>query len=310
MTEHELTHERCSELLADFAAGRLGAPETARVEAHLRGCPDCSDELRSVMALRAGDEQLADFERAALRRNVVAALDEDEPLTARERARLHRDVPAAAGEVIAAREPSRWRARAAAALGAAALLAVFGVAIVSLTGGEGDSETAAGLSDDVREKMGNGGGAEAGGHDEAAADQAAAPRPVPTYDSDAGRLSGKKLRNLGERGATLRAFASLSAADATELRDRYIADLADQAGTPVDSLILSCAEEVYEAQPYAALPAYAARGKLEGREALVLGFAWTDEDSGPLDQFMLWTWPQSSCDRPIDYRAGKIAPRK
>jgi hypothetical protein len=285
LNTHELTHERCSELLADFAAGRLDAEELARVEAHLAGCPDCSDELRAVMALRAADEPLTEIERRRLRSGVSAAL----------------------GDVIAPPKPaSRAGARLAAALGAAALLAIAGVAVVSLQGGDDAGEgtaTSQEAGNALRDR-----GAEAEGGAGGGADQAAGPMPRPSYDEDAGRLSSKKLSNIGKRGPALRAFTTFSTADAAELKDEYVSDLADQAETPVDGLILNCAEKVYEAQPYAALPAYAARGRLEGREALVLGFAWTDRPSGRLDQFMLWTWPESSCDQPIDYRAGQIAP--
>jgi hypothetical protein len=287
LTDNELTHERCSELLADYSAGELEAVETARVETHLARCGSCSRELRAVMALKVPGEPLDDLERARLRRGIAQGL----------------------GDVIATpQRPSRAGARFAAALGAAALLALGGVAVVSLSsGGDDAAREAAEAGSDLRERDGADAAQGGGG---VAADAGTAPRPRPSYDADAGRLSKKKLRNLGERAPTLRAFATLSTNDATELRDEYVSDLAAQADGPVESLILSCAEKVYEAQPYAALPAIAARGKLEGRRALVLGFAWTDEDSGRLDQFMLWTWPQSSCDRPLDYRAGQIAPNK
>lgn len=290
MTDDELTHERCSELLADFAAGHLDASETARIEAHLAGCSECDAELRAIMALRAGDEPLNDVERARLRRGIAASI----------------------GDVIApARETSRSRARLATALGAAALLAIVGVAGVSLLTGQRDDDSTAATSGPVRNQVRDAGADSAGGGGVAAGEAAKAPRPRPTYDRDAGHLSGKKLTKIGERSAALTAFQNAySVEDATELRDEYVSDLARQAESPVDNLILSCAEQVYEAQPYAALPAFAAQGELEGEEALVLGFAWTDQQSGPLNRFMLWTWPESSCERPIDYRAGEIAPQK
>jgi hypothetical protein len=288
LNDHELTHERCSELLADFAVGGLDAAATARVETHLRTCPECSDELRAVMALRAGEEPLTELERGRLRRGVAATL----------------------GDVIApAKAPSQAGARWAAALGAAAVLAVVGVAIVSLGSGGDDADSGTAASQEAGSQLRKRDDAGAGGDAGVAADQAAAPMPRPSYDEDAGKLSREKLSKLGKRGATLRAFTTFSATDANELKDEYVKDLADQAGAPVDGLILNCSEKVYEAQPYAALPAFAVRGTLEGREALVLGFAWTEQSSGRLDQFMLWTWPESSCERPIDYRAGKIAPR-
>ena len=106
-----LTHERCSELLGDFAGGRLDVAEGARVEAHLESCPDCSAELRAVMALRVEDEPLTDMERARVRKGVGDRLGEG----AAQRSR-----------------PERAPGRLAAALGVAALLAIGGVAVVSL----------------------------------------------------------------------------------------------------------------------------------------------------------------------------------
>ena len=42
------------EAIESYAAGRLGAEETERLEAHLKACPDCGRELRWVRALKAG----------------------------------------------------------------------------------------------------------------------------------------------------------------------------------------------------------------------------------------------------------------
>jgi hypothetical protein len=290
LNDNELSHDRCSELLSAFAAGELDSEETVRVESHVRDCVECAAELRAVMALRAGDEPLTELERARLRRGISASF----------------------GDVIAPeRAPSRLKARLTAALGAAALLAIFGVAVVSLGTGGGDSDSGAALSE------GDGGGGQVRGRageedtNQAVADAAAPAPPRPTYQRNAGRLSTKKLRNLGEDSDALAAFESAyTVADATELRDRYISAVAGQADAPVDDLIVACAREVYEQQPYAALLAYAGEGKLDGRDALVLGFAWTDQASGPLDRFMLWTWSLSSCDEVIDYRSGEIRPRK
>ncbi|HEY7876548.1 MAG TPA: zf-HC2 domain-containing protein [Actinomycetota bacterium] len=290
MTE-PISHERCSELLADHAAGRLDAADAARVDAHLAACAECTAELRAVMALRAPVE--------------------DRPLTELERARLRSGIRRqVAAQPTPASKPSRRWATAASALGAAALLAIGGFAVVSLSSGGDDSETAAGGSDD----SGQGGGtdtAESGG---GARLDAAAPEapPRPTFDQDVGPLSSGKLDELGRKNRALAGFArAYSADDASRLADRYVDELANQAGDPNErDLIRNCAASVYSAQPYPALLAYGARGRLQGREALVLGFAWTDEDAGVLDQFMLWTWPQDSCDQPIDYRSGKIGSRK
>lgn len=280
-----MTHARCSELLGDFARGALAPEEAALVRAHLDACPDCSRELVGVRALlpREGDE-----------------------LTEHERARLTRGIKWQVPEIDAPRRRSPWSARVATALGAAALLAIVGVALVqgkrdnAATGGGGNASGA--------------GKAPAESHDDSirnAPAAAAAPRPVPTFQRHAGVLTNAKLDAIGKHDQFTGFRNSYSAPDAHELQPTYTSALAAQAPENASDRVRSCAETVYaNTQSYSLLPAYAADGRIDGHKALVLGFAWTDKASGPLDQYMFWVFPTSSCDSPLDYRTGQIGPQK
>jgi hypothetical protein len=293
VTNEAISHERCSELLRGYAEGALDARATAQVDEHLRACADCSAELRALMALRVDDVALDDLERARLRKGISDRLEAA-------------PVGVGTAPIIAAVSPRR--ARLATALGVAALLAIGGVAVISLGGDHDRAQNAIGS---VQDRGGANGGGAGGTDDSVAAEGAPAPHPRPRFERAAGKLSSAKLNRLGSRSRALTAFAgAYSAQDADRLKDAYVEDLAHQADGRDADLIRECARQVYANQAYAALPAYAARGRLQGRPALVLGFAWTDEQVGPLDQFMLWTWPESSCAQPIDYRAGEIGPRK
>jgi hypothetical protein len=48
------------------------------------------------------------------------------------------------------------------------------------------------------------------------------------------------------------------------------------------------------------LPAYGAKARYEGRDALVLGFVTTDAGSPALDRYLMWVWAKGSCRQPID----------
>jgi hypothetical protein len=42
------------------------------------------------------------------------------------------------------------------------------------------------------------------------------------------------------------------------------------------------------------------------RDALLLGFAYSSGDRGPLDRFMFWVWPRDDCEAPLDYVSARI----
>lgn len=287
----EMNHERCSELLAAYAAGRLGAPERSAVERHVSSCLDCAAELAAVRAVTGGG---------------------DAPLSEHERARLERGIAWELGDLIPAR-PDRARVwtRVAQGLGAAALLAIVGVGIAQLggTSSENESGNAATAPKAVND---GGGGAGAGAESDAAAgaDSALAPMPRPSFDRKTATLSDKKLVRIGQHSAQFRAFSkAYSTSDAVQLKDAYLNQLASDAPTSIQQdQVRNCADQVFDTtQSYSILPAYAAGARLRGEHALVLGFAWTDRPKGPLDQYMLWVWPVSGCgDVPLDYSAGQI----
>jgi putative zinc finger protein len=289
----EMTHERCSELLAAYAGGRLDASEQAAVEHHVGGCPDCSAELDAVRALSA---------------------DGDAPLSELERARLERGIAWELGDLIPSRpERSRVWTRLAQGLGAAALLAIVGVGIAQLgTGQSGGNDSGAAVGVPGAVNDGGGGGAEAGTDTAAGNADAMAPLPGPSFQRHTIALTDAKLAHLGERSAQFRSFsAAYSAADAVKLKDDYVRRLAADAPTGIQQdQVRECADQVFDStQSYSLLPAYAADARLDGKDALVLGFAWTDKPEGPLDQYMLWVWPVTGCgaqDVPLDYSAGPI----
>lgn len=291
----EMTHERCSELLGDYARGSLQAPEGAEVERHLASCDDCAAELAALHVLSA---------------------PAGPPLSEHERARLERGVAWELGDLVVARPPrSRLAVRLAQGLGAAALLAIAGIALLQgLTGTSSNEGAAAGGGGNAatapnRNQKGVPAAEGAAG---GTADAALAPAPAPSFDRHAGTLSTKMLDRLGEKSARFVGFSqAYSASDAKRLKVRYTRALVTQAsgaiGTTASDTVQTCVDKVYESTAtYSLLPAYGADATVEGRDALVLGFVWSAESTGPLDQYMFWVFPTSSCETPIDYRAGHI----
>lgn len=106
----QMTHEDVSALLRSYAEDGLGKDQRARVQDHLGSCAECRAELGVVTALMAAPARpMDDLERAALHQAVRT-------------------------EIALAQAPrmQRWGRRLAPALGAAAILAVIAVGIVSL----------------------------------------------------------------------------------------------------------------------------------------------------------------------------------
>jgi hypothetical protein len=291
----ELSHERCSEILGDFVRGELDATEAEAVERHLAHCDACSEEHSALQVLLAPlDTVLSEHERARLERNVAGEL----------------------GDVIPVRRDgsSAWT-KVAQSLGAVALIAIIGVGIVQLgTGGGGDDSGAANGGSDTAATTGQANDATKGsaeGATSAGGAVAAAPKPRPSFDRKLLDLTDKKFRALG-KSSQLRAFSdSYSADDVARLKNEYTNELALAAPTAdQQTLVRQCAQRVFDStESYSLLPAYAADARLNGREALILGFAWTNKQAGPLDQYMLWVWPVADCDAattPLDYNAGQI----
>lgn len=300
-------HERCSELLTDHVAGRLSASDAAWVADHLAGCSDCRAE------------------EAALR---GMALEEVAPLTEVERARLRRAVLAegqpSPAEVGTTAPPRAARGgRMLQILGAAALLVMIGgfIYTTGLSGGDdaglgageggGGADSAesgpvpAAGEDNVLEQ-------EMGASSEGSTATSDAPAPEPTFRRSLGEITGRRLNTFARQGLPLVMFSRAYRAEhVPELQTKFRDQLAAAAGARGDS-VRACSDLVTSAFPNS-LPAYGAVGtleKLDGDEVLVLAFAWTDAESGPLDQSMVWAWPVDNCDQPVEYHKNVIEPKR
>lgn len=296
-------HERCSELLGPLGRGELGADEQRWVEDHLAWCADCRAEQVALRSLIAGEvDPLSEIDRARLRRGVLAGVQR----TGVEAAPATVAAPAAA--------------RAFQLLGAAALIVIAAVFMFSsglLGGGDaGQDESAGGDAGGSREAPAAPEEAEALDAETRAGGSAGAasgpPAPEPTFERSLGSITGKRLQKLGREGLPLVVFSrAYSAEQVPELQAEFRDRLADDAGSK-SAVVRRCSDLVTSAFPNS-LPAYGALAtleKLNGREVLVLAFAWTDASSGPLDQSMVWAWPSDNCDQPVEYFKNVIQPEK
>lgn len=309
-----IDHERCSELLAPFVRGELAAEEIAEVEAHLQNCSDCSEERDAVAALNRGRVPLlAELERARLRRVV---LSEAVPLPEE-------------GEPAATALPGPSRGvRLYRVLGAAALLAVIGgfayLGLGGMSGGDDGAETAstgdAGGADSDRpaplqneaEARRQDSSAGTGGAASEALDTKAALAPSPTFEPDLGLVDEKRLNKLGRSGLPLVVFSrSYTTGDVPEHQTEFVEEVAAQAPRARGDDIRACSAPLSRQFPHSLL-AYGALAEFEDRgDILVLAYAWTDEDSGPLEQSMVWAWSIGDCDGiPVHYSKSVIRPQR
>lgn len=318
-----IDHERCSELLGSFVRGKLAPEVAADVEAHLATCGECELEKRGLVALTTEPQDapvLSDLERAALHRTLARARS------------------ASGGEVVPARR-SPW-ARVAPTLGAAALVAfaVFGLTRIDFAGEDRDdaaTESGGGAgrqqpsAEDVEVEVGGPDIAEAPAP-EALSTQAedtadtqranadeeqtgenagfagVAPGFAARFDPDAGRFTARQLRRYAAgQSPFLRASSEYRNRDVDEPLGRsHLSALAGAAGTERGSeTIRRCGEQVLE-QDLPLLPVYAGFGRLDDRDVLVLGFVFGRDDA--LDRYLVWVWPQRSCDIPVLVQDGRI----
>jgi hypothetical protein len=276
--------EHASEDLRGYARGELGPERTREVEEHLRGCAECRSELVAARALTASEpEPMNDLERARLRQGIQAAVSP-------------------AGAVSKSRGPRRLYA----ALGAAALIAV------AVVGGYFGLQDGLGLSGDDAE----GGGGNEGATAESAPDQLTEDSDnllrALRFDRDLGRVNEERLRALGERGPDqpVRPVASGNA----EERKRVLADLSgglvQKAPAKVRGQVEECIASVEGTSgSLSPVPYYGALAELDGREVLVLSFAWdgSSDDKDELDSYMIYAWPRGGgCDFPVMYQAGSF----
>lgn len=298
-------HEQCSELLRPYVRGELAAAAARGVEAHLDGCPDCAAEHRALVALQGPDPAgLSDMERARMRRAVLEqAVPPPQP---------------------AAEPPPRSDrgARLFPLLGAAAVIVL--IAVFAYTGFDGfggsDESASPGIADEDTGggDAGGAGGAALESTDERAGDAEAgsaalAAAPEPIFRESIGEVDRTRLNRLGRRSLPLVVFSrAYTVVDVADLRADFVEQIAAQAPPPHADQVLECTGSITSNFP-SALPAYGAIGEfVDGprREVLIVGFAWTDEPEGALDQSMVWAWPLGDCDAVTHYSKNVIEPRR
>jgi len=280
-----LTHERCSELLRPYVEGQLDAAGTADVAAHLESCPGCALEHAALLAMSRPVEPLSEEELRSLRAAVKESTRQvDEVGRARE----------------GRRERRPW-ARLAPALGAAAVVVLLGIWVASgpfgvVTGSSGDAGSTAG-----------------GASSEQSTDEALRPGKEgasadPVWLKTRPDLTPTELKRRGRLGLPFQRFANAYVAeDASSAREPLLDALVVKAPAELESQIRECAGIIFAGED-TALPAFGTRATLDGREALVLGFTWSDE-GGALDRFMVWAWGAGACDEVRAYQSGPIKSR-
>jgi hypothetical protein len=308
-------HERCSELLRDYVAGELAAPEADWVAEHTTSCDECRAELIAVRALvLAPSEEPTELERARLHKAVMDATRVD------------------TAPVVIPRKSDGLVRRLAPYLGAAAaiVLLVFAASQVTLSGGDSENATSAGMdaagdagadgapeaapepSEDPEKRGGKGvvtNGQPATVADGEALAGGSLSGPQPVYES-LGKVTPKQLEDTAVHDPPFSSFAEkYTGRSARALQGRFVRRLALDAGDQVTArAIKNCAATVIEQgnKDLFYLPAYAGTGVIDGTRALLLGFAYTLQEKAPLDRFQLWAWERPDCDTVILYRGGPI----
>jgi hypothetical protein len=318
-----MDHERCGELLLPHVRGELDETTAREVDEHLVRCSECRAERDGLDALLAEPvEPLTDLERAALHRDLRSRVS----------------VPAGTG--AQRKDRLAWLPSA---LGVAALLLAVVVGM-QISGGGGDDEAAlenAGSGADLAAPDGprpvtltlsSRGVREsevaseevlesdtARGEEEPPSSEAA---PDSLDDAVSGQDSGytitsrdrltveDRLTAYARTSPVFTRFArTYTVEDVDSLTDPFINDLAAEAPPGAAVQVTECADLVVTSREFPTLPAAAAHGKFRGHPSLLLGFVWTQEESGPLDNYVLYVWPTGSCDSPAHSQSGRIRTR-
>ena len=122
--------------------------------------------------------------------------------------------------------------------------------------------------------------------------------------SDRRAITPEDLTAFGRKGEVFRDFARAYTTDDLELAPVFRDEIVSAAPAGVRDQVAECAAVVLDSRP--ALPAAAIYGRIDGLRSVVLGFAWSKTDGGPLDRFMIWGWSPGSCETPSLYLAGRI----
>ena len=310
----EMGHDRCSELLRDYARAQLPAPEREAVEGHVATCSECLTELTALRVL----------------------LNEERPdLNGRERRKLHaavaRELAAGTDRAEGGNLPPRrsLAQRFAPTLAAAGLLVVaVGVALLGGDGGDesGGADTAVTQSRERNLDEASGGAGEgptSGGGSEAAApdtkpDKAGSKPKTDTNDPESadeleGRSApGPRFKNVVVTGldqmrdGVWDVAAAYTLADAERRVDGFLQRLSADAPAGVRDQVVTCGETAVEQADGPLLPATGAVGRIENQPSLLLGFAYATNESGPLDSYQVWAWPRGSCSSRLGYTSGPI----
>ena len=272
-----ITHERCSELLSSYVRGNLAEPDLVAVESHLDGCDRCRRELAGLKALVSIPvEPLSDREREHLRRRVEAAAVRRRSIGAR-----------------------MWPAAAA-----LAILAGAGGTLLYLGGTDGGEKYGASEAPSVRSP---------------AQGRERSPKGLLQQPFADGSLAWVRFQDLGaidlqdleQRGRALSNLAQraprLTEANARIVQRRYLNRLDAVAPASESGQLKRCARTVLDHRD-GVLPVYAARARLQDRQALVVGFLTPGLDGRAFDGFMMLAWPQGSCGRPLTLQSGGFTP--
>jgi hypothetical protein len=320
-----MDHDRCSELLLPYVQESLDEGIARDMEEHLATCAGCRAERNGLEALlEPAAGELTDLERASLHRE------------------LRSRIPVSAGE---GEGPARL-AWLPSALGIAAALLVVVLGVQFLGGAGGGEEDSAGdggasigaadpsgprpvtlrltrsgvragdlLSGRFSQEAGDSGASAEGEMSPEQKPQAASPDDVldragsesaTITDSAAGTVEGR-LKDFARTSKTFTRFArAYSAEDVAELSDPFIEELARSAPGGSSAQVTECAELVVSSREAPTLAAAAAHGIFREERSLMLGFVWTPEEAGPLDNYVLYVWPLGSCDAPTHSQSGRI----
>lgn len=303
-----IDHERCSELLPSYVEGTSEPAQLSEVAEHLRSCSACSQEERALRALLAPVEPMTEMEAASIRR---AVLEHVSPVPAQRRP---------------------FGARLAPYLGAAAVLMVVAVGIVSMNTGGDD----AGSADSGSSEAG-------GGHDAEAPATESEQAPLQDQNStesaftaaaplffQGGRTTERELLALGRDGYIAQVaatYASPKAANSDTIAgedsdggesegaaagsdnrsaqpDEFLDQMVAAAGAN-GRIVEECGQRALSSLGGSALPVYGAATRLEGERVLVMGFLVDGRRA--YSRYSLWIFPRESCDEPTRIIEGKVA---
>jgi hypothetical protein len=288
----QLTHERCSELLADYLAKELDPEQHRLVEHHLEHCAQCSAERAGLGALRSESERLTTDERVALRAAVLEATTAAEPAGHRLEDESDAVVVPLGGQ----------GSRAGKYLGIAAMLAILAVGSLfvfrggGLTGSDdsGDAGSAAvGEAEDSGEEAG-GDDATAGQAEDEPAPRRAAKDLILTFQSDRGVITEEDLDKLGRRAGGVLVSSTQALNSSEEGRDveNLLGRLAARAPEALTSDVTECGRTALDELDEPGLAMYATTATLEGEDVIVLGFV---TGARPPDRYAVFAFPRGDC---------------